>query len=674
MRRALVWGGGVLAVLAVAFVLFLRPTIVPGFDGASYLQNGERYDVRVLRDTYGVPHVYGKRDEDVAFGLAYAHAEDDFATIQQSLMTSRGRLALVDNQTPRLINALTKAVGLGAWITVEGGGDPAVSDYLVGLLRVRERIDAKMHTYFPRHVTSKTRAVLQAYADGINLYAAEHTDRVVAGFRPVSSDDIAAGFAFFTPLFFGLERNIRELFEPERQRELSVPQGAGSNAMAVAPTRSADGATRLLINSHQPYTGPLAWYEARVKSEEGWDLAGGVFPGSPFVLHGFGPKFGWANTVNVPDLTDVYVLTLNPANSNQYKFDGAWREFERYEAQITLRVLGPIAIRLKRDVLWSVHGPVIQRPHGTYAIRYATMDRVNQVEAYYRLNKADGREAFLEALALQAIPSQNYTFASADGRIAYIYNAVFPKRDPAYDWQKYLPGDTSRTLWTGYEPFSAVPKVVDPTAGFVYNANNTPFSATAAEENPKPENFSQTLGIETRETNRGLRLQELLSADTSITREEFAAIKYDKRYSTRSELAKLIARIGAMDFSKEPDAAALAQAQAVLKTYDLSTDAENRGAALAIMVGLPVVVPTFQGKPEGDIPAAMRAAIATLTEHRHGARSTASGGARSTRLRAAGRTCCATSSPTSCRKATASSKRARATRSTTSSNGTKRAA
>ena len=618
MRRALVWGGGVLAVLAALFVVFLRPTIVPAFDGASYLKNGAKYDVRVLRDSFGVPHVYGKRDEDVAFGLAYAHAEDDFATIQQSLMTSRGRLALVDNQTPRLFNALTSAVGLGRWFTVEGG-DPAITDYLVQLLRVRQRIDGQMKSNIAEGLIShKARDVLAAYADGINLYAAEHPDRVVAGFKGVSADDIAAGFVFFTPLFFGLERHLGEMFGPERARELSIPQGAGSNAMAVSPARSADGATRLLINSHQPYKGPLAWYEVRVKSKEGWDLAGGTFPGTPFVLHGFGPKLGWANTVNTPDLADVYVLTVNPDNANQYKFDGQWRDFERSEAEIELRVAGPLAIRVKRDVLWSVHGPVIQRPHGTYALRYATMDKINQVEAYYRINKADGYDAFVKALELQAIPSLNYTFADHTGRIAYIYNGVFPKRDPAYDWQKYLPGDTSRALWEGYLPFeSSVPRVVNPKAGYVYNANNTPFSATALSDNLKPGDFSPSQGIETRETNRCLRLFELLDADTSITHDEFAAIKYDKRYSTRSELAKLIARIGAMDFSKEPDAAALAQAQAVLKAYDLSTEATNRGAALAIMVGLPVVVPTFQGKPEGDILASMRAAIATLTKH-HG--------------------------------------------------------
>lgn len=616
MRRLLIVCGGLCALLIAAFAVFLNPTVIAPFDGTPHLKLGERYDVRILRDTYGVPHVYGKTDADVAFGLAYAHAEDDFKTIQQSLMTSRGRLALVDNQTPRLANALTGALGLGAWFE-DAGADPAVTDYLVQLLKVRERVDGNYKSEIASGgISHGAHDVLGAYAAGIALYAAEHPDQVVSGFRAPSAEDIAAGFVFFTPLFFGLERHIRDLFEPTRQYEVSTGEGGGSNAMAVAPSRSADGFTRLLINSHQPYTGPLAWYEVRLKSEEGWDMAGGVFPGSPFILHGFGPHFGWANTVNTPDLTDVYVLTINPDNANQYKFDGKWVDFLRSEAEIQLRVLGPIAIRVKRNVLWSVHGPVIQRPHGSYAVRYSTMDRVNQVQTYYALNKAEGMATFFHALERQALPSQNYTFADQNGRIAYVYNAVFPKRDPSFDWQRYLPGDISRTLWTEYLPFNGtVPMVVDPPSGFVFNANNTPFSATGAADDLKREAFSPTLGIEMKTTNRGLRLAELLSADTSITRDDFRAIKLDKIYSTRSALAKLIPEIAAIDFSKEPDAALMAKAQEILRGYDLSTDAANRGAALAVMTGLPVVAPTYADKPPGDAAAALRKAAQTLMKH-----------------------------------------------------------
>ncbi len=608
MRRIGIIAASVVVALAVAAVVFLHPGVVAGFDGAPYAKLGQNYDVRILRDTWGVPHIYGKHDADVAFGLAYAHAEDDFATIQQSLMTSRGRLALVEPYAPRLLNGLTKAIGLGALIDMPGA-DPAITDYLVRLLRVREKLDAK----YESDISAPTRAVLQAYADGINLYAAQHPEKVVAGFTAAEGKDIAAGFVFFTPLFFGLDHNIAELFEPARQREISLAAGGGgSNAFAVAPSRAADHYTRLLINSHQPYKGPLAWYEARVHSEDGWDMAGGVFPGSPFILHGFGPHLGWANTVNTPDLTDIYVLTTDPAHPNQYKFDGQWRDFERSTANITLRLFGPLTITVSRDILQSVYGSVIVRPHGTYAIRYSGHEKVNQVEQYYRLNKAQNAADFEAAMRLQAIPSQNYTYADATGRIAYYYNAVFPKRDPAYDWSKYLPGDTSRTLWTEYLPFDAAPHVVSPRSGFVFNANNTPFAATAKADDLKPENFSPTFGIETRMTNRGWRIFEQLNADPSITREAFRTYKFDKTYSKNSLMAGVVKDLLARNFAGDK---LLTDAQDVLRRYDMTADMESRGAALAIMTALPVVVPTFSGKPPGDAAAALRKAGEILMQH-----------------------------------------------------------
>lgn len=353
MRRLLIGVAVVVALLIVGAVAlsaaggFVIGFSVPRFDGTPHTKLGEKYDVRILRDTWGVPHIYGKRDADTAFGLAYAHAEDDFATMQQSLMTSRGQLALVDPYLPRLINGLTKSIGIGELLDVSGA-DPAITDYLVQLLKVREKLDARYET----DISPQTRAVLDAYADGINLYAAQHPDKVVPGFTAANGKDIAAGFVFFTPLFFGLDRNIGELFQERRLRDVSLAAGGGgSNAFAVAPSRSADRATRLLINSHQPYTGPLAWYEARVHSEDGWDIAGGVFPGSPFILHGFGPHLGWANTVNTPDLTDVYVLTTDPDHPGQYKFDGEWRNFELSYAWIRLRLFGSVTIGVTRPVL-----------------------------------------------------------------------------------------------------------------------------------------------------------------------------------------------------------------------------------------------------------------------------------------------------------------------------------
>ncbi len=176
-----------------------------------------------------------------------------------------------------------------------------------------------------------------------------------------------AGFVFRLPFFYGLDRVLMKLNSPQggaigewRGRMRFCGPGralpVGSNAVAVGPSRSADGATRLLVNSHQPYTGPVSWYEAVLDSGEGWHVAGGFFPGSPFMLHGHNQHLGWANTVNDPDLVDVYKLTINPANPNQYKLDGQWRDFQKSDAALRVKIFGPLIWTVHREVLWSEHG------------------------------------------------------------------------------------------------------------------------------------------------------------------------------------------------------------------------------------------------------------------------------------------------------------------------------
>ncbi len=307
-----------IGLLAVVGLLFLAVAGLIAFDWVSqpaepstqvFISEAGQYHVRIKRDDFGVPHVFGKTDPDVAFGFAFAHCEDDFATIQQVTIATRGKLAAVE------------------------GRKAAVTDYLVHLLGIWETVDQKYDHELPAYLKD----VLNAYADGVNYYAALHPDKVARGLLPVTGRDIAAGFVFKTPFFYGLDRELRKLTEPP---PATVPQG--SNGVAVSPLRAADGATRLLVNSHQPYAGPVAWYEAVLQSEEGWHVAGGFFPGSPFMLHGHNAQLGWANTVNSPDLVDVYRLTINPANKDQYLLDGKWRDFLKTDAAIRVKLWGPV--------------------------------------------------------------------------------------------------------------------------------------------------------------------------------------------------------------------------------------------------------------------------------------------------------------------------------------------
>jgi len=574
-------------------LLLLMPACGPSMPPAKDLiPAAGKYDVKILRDIWGVPHIYGKRDADVAYGLGYAHSEDDFATIQLGLFLSRGKLAALE------------------------GKDAAPIDFLTGVFQGKRLVDEKYDT----DLTPETRAICDAYADGVNHYAALNPGKVTPGVWPATGKDIAAGFVMKTPLFFGMDGEMKRLFNETRQSEVATKQAKswegsyltdnlpiGSNTVGIAPSRSADGSTMLNINSHQPWTGPVAWYEVRLHSEEGLDMIGGVFPGTPVILHGHNRNLGWAHTVNSPDLIDVYALELNPENKLQYKFDGEWKTMERFQIPITVKLFGAFHWTVKRDAFNTIYGPAVETSHGTYAIRYAGWGDIRVVEQWYRMNKANNIEEFESAMRMRSVPSFNTGYADKEGNIWYIYNALFPKRAEGYNWEQYLPGNTSDTLWTEYVPFDEMPMVKNPASGFFQNCNNTPFQSTTGPENPLEANFSKTLGIETHMTNRGIRSMELYGSDESITWEEFLRYKFDTRYSQKSEAETIRQQILALPKSEDP---LVQEAVRIISAWDGDTDMDNPNAAMAILVMEPIVRATMFGNTPPDL-------ATTLAERAH---------------------------------------------------------
>jgi acyl-homoserine-lactone acylase len=554
---------------------------------AALIAQAARYHARIQRDHYGVPHISGPTDPDVAFGLAFAHSEDDFATIQTAALIARGQLASIE------------------------GAKGAVTDYLVRLLKVRETVSSQYETALP----ADARAVLQAYADGVNYYAALHSDKVERGLLPMTGQDVAAGFVFRTPFFYGLDHVIGKIMAPApkaSQVAMTITKSLpiGSNGIAVAASKSADGATRLLVNSHQPYTGLVAWYEAVLDSGEGWHVAGGFFPGSPFMLHGHNAHLGWANTVNAPNVSTVYRLDVNPANPDQYRLDGQWKNFEKGGAAIRVKIWGPLIWTVHRPLLWSVQGPVLKTDHGIFAVRYAGMGEARQSLQYYRLDKASDRDEWLAAMRLQALPSINYIYADEKGNIGYVYNGLFPVRAEGRDWTQVQPGDRSDLIWQGYLPFDRVPQIWNPKSGYVFNSNNTPFQATGAQDALKPEDFSPAMGIQTDMTNRAYRAQETYGADAAITAEAFRDYKFDIAYSERSDIAREIAEVVKIDPGSDTD---LSAAQSLLKNWDRRTNIGSRAAGLAVLMRAEAA----HSDSHPDVPPidALRHAIKTLKTH-----------------------------------------------------------
>jgi acyl-homoserine-lactone acylase len=579
------WGALALVGVGVAaYVAGVRiaPLLPSKLDTAAIIQTAKTYNALVERDKFGVPHISGPRDADVAFGLGYAHSEDDFATIVDAIVTTRGRAAE------------TK------------GKDAAVGDYLVQLFRVWPTVDAG----YESKITPAARAVMQAYADGVNLYAAQHPDKIPAGIFPLSGRDISAGTMFRSPFFYGLDGILKHINEKKPKPDTGPPKG--SNGIAIAPSRSDDGATRLLVNSHQPYEGMVAWYEAKLESGEGWHVAGGFFPGSPFMLHGHNANLGWASTVNKPDLADVYKLTVDTKKPGQYLLDGQWKPFEKTVAIFRVKVLGPIQWTVKRDVLWSVHGPVFETDHGTFALSYAGQGEVRQPNQYMAMNKATDLASWRAAMAIQALPSINFIYGDDKGNIGYLHNGQFPVRKDGVDWAGTLPGNRSDLVWGARVPFAQIPQVWNPRSGFIFNSNNNPLIATDPADNMKPDSFARHLGLQTNTTNRSLRVLETYARDTSITAAEFEAYKYDIGYSDQSILAGLVKEALTYDATGNPD---LAAAQTILRGWNRSTDVANRGAALAVLMGEPIGRANEMGEPLPPLRPALDAAITHLKTH-----------------------------------------------------------
>jgi penicillin amidase/acyl-homoserine-lactone acylase len=539
----------VLLVLLAAAVYIFWPESVNLDDLAGA---GAPYDVRILRDEWGVPHIFGQTDADVAYGLAYAHAEDDFLTIQQSLLAARGQLATVYGQ------------------------DAAPNDYMVHLLRVWDVVDAN----YAAALSPEVRALCEAYANGLNHYAALHSQEALPGLFPATGKDIVAGSVHRSPLFFGLDRVLGELFAEERARPVSTRSASiGSNTLAVSPARSSGGQTFLAVNSHQPWEGSVTWYEAHLHSEEGWDAVGGLFPGMPVVTHGHNRDLGWAFTVNKPDLIDVYLLEINPDNPNQYRFDDEWLELEIRTAPITFKLFGRLKWTVKESVAWSVYGPVLGMPHGTYAVRYAGHGQAGIFEQLYRMNKARDFEEWQAAISTPGLPMFNVGYADREGNIYYLYNGLLPQRAEGYDWSQYLPGNTSETLWTTYLPFEKLPQVLNPGSGFIQSCNSTPYQTTLGPENPRPEDFSPTLGIETSLTDRARRALELFGSDPTITEQEFYTYKYDMTYSLEGDMPQYIEMILAAPLPQDPD---LEAALDLVRAWDMEADPESTATALVI--------------------------------------------------------------------------------------------
>ena len=615
------WLGRIFAALGVfvlvAFVVLA--TWEPLLAGRDDIRPDTRaYSAEIIRDGYGVPHIYGDTDADVAFGVAMAHAEDDFTTLQDVIAMSRGRYGAI------------------------AGEEGAAVDFAYYLLDARGTAERE----YPK-LPADTRALFEAYAAGLNQYAREHPGELkLANLFPVDGMDVAAGFALRQPFFFGLNNVIAPLvagedlypeFGPdiegfprapagdmnarpgqEADKEVAYsPLGAdgalsGSNAFAVSAEKSG-GPTTLISNSHQPLRGGVAWYELVVESKEGWHYAGANFPGSPFPFLGHNRHLGWTNTVNRPDMVDVYRLEMDETGT-RYRFGGEWRDLETKTVTLPVKV-GPVVLPVRRTIHRSVHGPVIANDKGYFAIRYGGMNNIGQLDAYYRLNKAKTLAEWEAILARLDIPSTNFLYADEAGNIAYVYNAALPDRPAEVDgkrvnWRGVLDGSNPALLTKGTVDYSELPRYLNPSSGWLYNSNNEPFTAAGRVDDLSPDAFPAELGIELKQTNRSRRAWQLLSEADLLDRSNLARIKYDTAYERSGYVGALWEALAKLEVTGE-----LSTARDLLLAWDFKADNVGRGDALALLMIKDFMSAEYQNKQEPDVRELLRKSVEHLQTH-----------------------------------------------------------
>jgi acyl-homoserine-lactone acylase len=510
--------------------------------------------ITIARDTWGVPHIHAPTDVEAAYGFAWATAEDDFESMQHNLLAIRGRLAEVL------------------------GKDGAVGDVVAFLIDV----DGLVESRFDTDLGQDYKDLLSGYAAGANAYAAAHPDEVLLkGLFPISARDVEKGYALGVAMLTGLDIELLKVFNGSIANFEYQLSDKGSNAMAFNAHRMEDKRTHLIVNSHQPLSGPMSWYEAHIVSDEGWNMLGGAFPGGATIFVGTNAHLGWGHTLNYPDYVDVYKLVMHPKDKLRYRFDGQWYELEERTIKLRVKVAG-VKLPVKRTFYRSVHGPVIKNKTGYYALRYPAAFGIGAGEQWYRMNKASNFEEFNEALRLSKIPGINVVYADDRDNIFYLANGHFPKRVPGYDWKAVLPGDTSLLVWKPeFAPIESLPAYHNPDCGYVFNTNNSPFFATCEQENLNAEDYDPLRGHELWNNNRAWRFHEMISASNgSLTLNDLKDMKYDRRWAdpARTVVVENLERIFQMDPAAYPD---LADAISLLASWDRGTEPDNtNGAAL----------------------------------------------------------------------------------------------
>ncbi len=513
-------------------------------------------NITIIRDDWGIAHVYGKTDADAVFGMEYAQAEDDFNRVETNYINSMGRLA-------------------------EAEGESKIYQDLRMKLFIDPDELKKEYAASPAWLQK----LMNAFADGLNFYLAQHPEvkpRVIKHFEPWMALSFTEGSigGDIEKINLGqlqaLYDRLPVAAQPAQEEELDQ-EPRGSNGAAVAPSNTANHHALLLIN---PHTSFYFRSELQMVSDEGLNAYGAATWGQFFCYQGFNEHAGWMHTSSGVDAVDEYLETITK------KGDHYFYEYGKEERQLTE---SPITVLYKIDsgmaekkftIYRSHHGPIVREANGKWVAIKLMKEHIKALEQSYLRTKAHDYKSYLETMELKGNSSNNTIFADADGDIAYFHGNYIPRRDTKYDWTRPVDGSTPATEWQGLLNIDETPHLLNPKSGWLYNSNNWPWSA-AGPSSPKKEDYPAYVE-NGGESARGLHAVRVLGDKKDFTLDSLIAAAYDS-YLTWFE-KPVPALIKAWDAAPDsnPLKAKTAEQIALLRKWDLRWAVDSVPTTLAI--------------------------------------------------------------------------------------------
>ncbi|MEQ8686878.1 MAG: acylase [Imperialibacter sp.] len=510
--------------------------------------------VTIIRDNWGIPHIYGKTDADAIFGMLYAQCEDDFKRIETNYLTSIGRMAEVE-------------------------GEKALYTDLRQRLFINEEEIKALYNEAPEGMKQQ----MKGFADGINYYLYKHPEvkpMLLTRFEPwmpltFSEGSIGGDIESISTnnleAFYGGKPTSPVssvyTYEPE-------PEPTGSNGFAIAPSNSASGNSLLLIN---PHTSFFFRSEQHVVSEEGLNAYGAVTWGQYFIYQGFNEHCGWMHTSSAADVIDEFAETVVEKDGNYfYKYGEEERALEASE--VTLKYKDGEEVVSKTFTTYkSHHGPIVREEGGKWIAVGLMQDPLNALSQSYMRTKAATYNDFNNNMRLRTNSSNNTVYADDQGNIGYYHGNFMPVRDPRFDYSGVIDGSNPATDWQGLHKIEELVSLLNPESGWLQNCNSTPFTA-AAGFSPKPEHYPVYMAPD-QENARGIHAVRVLEGKTNFTLDKLIEAAYDPYLVGFENLVPSVVQAYEGSSEKDDDLAAPIK---VLKEWDLRFGEESIGTALAI--------------------------------------------------------------------------------------------